>query len=103
MLEPFHIENKRLIVAGKIIKTAQLEQEMYDEVGKPEDIIVGLRKNAVKVDIFTFWQCIPEIETPHLIVTPRYKYPMEWDDVAVLPIKSYDYWWSQQIKSSTRD
>ena len=27
---------------------------------------------------------------------------MEWDDIAVLPVKSYDDWWSKQIKSRTR-
>ena len=102
MLEPLQINNKRLIVEGKTIKTAHLEQEWYDDIGEPEEIVEGLKKNAVKADIFTFWQCLPEIEAPQLIVTPRYKYSMEWDDVAVLPIKNYDDWWSKQINSSTR-
>ncbi|HEY1248597.1 MAG TPA: GNAT family N-acetyltransferase [Nitrososphaera sp.] len=102
MLEPFQIENKSLIVSGKIIKTAELEQEWYDYVGEPEEIVEGLRKNSVKADIFTFWQGLPEVSAPHLTVTPRYKYYMEWDDIAVLPIKSYDYWWSKQTNSSIR-
>jgi hypothetical protein len=102
MPEPFQIYNKSLIVVGKIIKTAHLEQEWCDNVGEPAEIVEGLRKNSIKVDIFTFWQYLPEIVVPHLTVTPRYKYYMEWDDIAVLPITNYDYWWSKQINSSTR-
>src|SRR5262245_8988460 len=102
MLEPFQINDKHLTVVGKIIKIARLEQEWYDDIGEPEQIVEGLRNNSVKADVFTFWQCLPEIEAPALIVTPRYKYYMEWDDIAVLPIKSYDHWWSKQINSSIR-
>ena len=49
----------------------------------------------VKVDIFTFCQRLPE-------TTPKYKYYMEWYDIAVLPVKSYEHWWSKQIKTRTR-
>ena len=54
-----------------------------------------LKQNAVKVDIFTFCQRLPEM-------VPKYEYYMAWDNIAVLPVTSYDHWWSKQIKSSTR-
>jgi hypothetical protein len=28
---------------------------------------------------------------------------MEWESIAALPIKSFDYWWNHQIKSRTRN
>jgi hypothetical protein len=54
-----------------------------------------LRQNSAKVDLFTFCQRLPD-------TTPKYEYYMEWENIAVLSIKSYDHWWSNQIKSSTR-
>jgi hypothetical protein len=95
MFDEVQIHNKRLIITGRLVRTARIEQEWYYDVEEPESIVAGLRKNSIKVDIFTFWQRLPES-------TPRYKYHMEWDDIAALPVKSYDYWWSKQIKSRTR-
>ena len=95
MSDLLRIHNKDLIVAGRLIRTVRIEQEWYDDVGDPEEIVEALRQNSIKADIFTFWQRLPDS-------TPRYTYHMEWDDIAVLPVKSYDDWWSKQIKSRTR-
>jgi hypothetical protein len=95
MFNMLKICNKNLIVTGKLIRTARIEEEWFQDVNEPEKIIDALRQNSTKVDIFSFWQRLPES-------TPKYKYYMEWDDIAVLPVKSYDYWWSKQIKSRTR-
>lgn len=95
MLDIFQICNQSLIVTGRLIRTTRIEQEWYDNVREPEEIVKGLRQNSIKADIFTFRQCLPE-------VTPIYKYYMEFEDIAVLSIKDYDYWWSKQINSSTR-
>src|SRR4030095_4418587 len=83
MFDEVQILNKRLIVTGRLLRIARIDQEWYFDVEEPESIIEVLRQNYVKVDIFTFWQRLPDS-------TPRYKYYMEWDDLAVLPIKSYD-------------
>jgi hypothetical protein len=95
MLNTFQIYNKNMVITERLIRTARIDQELCDDVGDPERIAEALRKNAIKVDIFTFCQRLPETK-------PKYEYYMEWDDIAVLPIKSYDYWWSKQIKSNTR-
>ena len=47
-------------------------------------------------DLFTFWQRLPDTE-------PRFQYHMEWEEIAVLPVKSYDHWFKQQIKSRVRN
>jgi len=48
-----------------------------------------------RYDIFSFWQRFPDIK-------PRYRYFMEWDDVAVLEVKSFEDWW-QNIDRKTRN
>lgn len=83
------------MITGKFIRTVRIAEEWFDDVGEPQEIIEGLRQNSTKIDIFTFWQRFPES-------IPKYQYYMERDDIAVLPIKSYDDWWSKQIKSRTR-
>jgi hypothetical protein len=95
MFDEVQILDKRLIVTGRLLKLARIDQEWYFDVEEPESIVEVLRQNSIKVDIFTFWQRLPES-------IPRYKYHMEWEDIAALPVKSYDYWWSKQIKSRTR-
>src|SRR5712691_11228670 len=95
MLDMLQICNKSLIITGKLVKIARIEEEWFDDVEEPEEIVNALRQNSTKVDIFSFWQRLPDS-------TPKYQYHMEWDDIAVLPVKNYDYWWSKQIKSRTR-
>src|ERR1043166_6397166 len=95
MASILQICNKNMVVTGKIVRTARIEEEWFDDVEEPEEIIDDLRQNSIKVDIFSFWQRFPE-------KTPKYQYYMEWDDIAVVPVKSYDYWWSKQIKARTR-
>ena len=89
------IYNKNIIITRGLIRIARIDQELCDDIGEPERIAEVLRQNSVNADLFTFCQRLPE-------TTPRYEYYMEWDDIAVLPVKSYDHWWSNQIKSSTR-
>jgi hypothetical protein len=49
-----------------------------------------------KPDLLTFWQRMPDVE-------PKYPFHLEWDQIAVLPVKSYDHWWKNQIKSRVRN
>jgi hypothetical protein len=95
MSEPFQIYNKRILITGRILRTARLEEEWYEDVEDPERIMNKLIQNNINADVFTFWQRLPD-------TTPKYKYYMEWDNIATLTIKNYDHWWSKQIKSSTR-
>ena len=48
-----------------------------------------------RYDIFTFWQRYPDTK-------PRYKFQMEWDNVAALEIKTIQDWW-QSIDRKTRN
>jgi hypothetical protein len=74
-----------------------LEDEWYEDVRDPDSVINILANNpGFKPDIFTFWQRLPEIE-------PRYSFHTEWEEIAVLPIQSYEHWWKHQIKSRVRN
>lgn len=74
-----------------------LEDDWYEDVRDPEATIEFFKKNkSLNVDIFTFWQRPPDLEK-------RYKFPVEWEEIAILPVKSYDHWWNQQIKSRVRN
>jgi hypothetical protein len=90
------VAGKEIVITGGLVKTARLVEEWYQDVEAPELMIEAIKKSKVKVDIFTFWQRLPENET-------KYNYYMEHESIAVLPIKSFDCWWKYQINPKTRN
>ena len=87
---------KDIKVQGRFIRIARLDGDKYTFPDDPEAMIAGLRKCGTRIDLFTFWQGLPE-------TTPKYLYPMEWDNLAVLPVSTFDHWWNQQIRSFPRN
>ena len=80
---------------GSVI-TLSLEDEWYDDVRDPEAVIEVLKNSeGFKPDIFTFWQRLPDLE-------PKFSHHVEWEEIAVLPVESYDQWFNKQLKSRTR-
>ncbi len=74
-----------------------LEDDWYEDVRDPESVIKTLKASrGFKPDIFTFWQRLPDVD-------PKYPFYVELEEIAVLPIKSYDHWWNHQIKSRVRN
>lgn len=87
-----------LVIKGRIIKTASIFDEYWleaDKLPSPERVIVELQNRADKPDLFTFAQRVPDFE-------PKYKFYFEWDNIAVLPISTYEHWFQKQISSATR-
>lgn len=87
-----------VIKRGRFIKTAKIFDEYWlerDKLPEPEWIITELRKKEDKPDLFSFTQRVPDIE-------PRYGYHVEWENVAVLPVSTYEHWLQKQISSATR-
>jgi hypothetical protein len=87
---------KEIRVEGRVVRTARLDADRYHFLDDPETLIEGLRKSEKRIDLFTFLQRLPE-------TTPKYAYPMEWDNLAVLPVSTFDHWWTQQIRSFPRN
>ena len=83
-------------VQGRLLRIARLDGDKYKFLDDPEPVLEGLRKSDPRVDIFTFMQKLPE-------TTPKYAYPMEWDNLAVLSISTFDQWWTKQLDNKTRN
>ena len=84
------VADRDIKVQGKFLRIAHIDGEKYRFMADPEPVIAGLRKCGTRVDLFTFIQGLPESE-------PKYKYPMEWDNFAALPLTTFDNWWNQQL------
>jgi hypothetical protein len=81
---------KQIAFRGKLVRIASLDAEGYQYLDDPEAALESLRKGWPHADLFTF---IQRPSDP----TPQYHYPMEWDNLAVLNITTFDHWWNQQI------
>src|SRR4051794_11853829 len=85
---PVTICGRDFNVAGRLIRTARLEGDSYKFLEDPEAFVEGFQKARDRVDLFTFTQRLPE-------ASPKYAYPWEWDNLAVLPLSTFDTWWSE--------
>jgi hypothetical protein len=83
-------------VDGRLIRIARLELDKYEFLHEPVSVLDGLRKSGIRIDLFTFLQKLPE-------TSPKYEYPMVWDNLAVLPVSTFDHWWNKQIRSYPRN
>lgn len=90
------VDNQEVRLKGRLVRVAGLEAEKYKYLDNPAPMIEGLRNSRVRVDIFTFIQRPPD-------TTPKYLYPMEWDNLAVLPISTFEDWWDRQIGFKARN
>jgi hypothetical protein len=89
------IQEKDIVVEGRLLKTVRLDEEWYEDLTNPEAFLQALRANDVNADLLTFWQRFPNS-------TPKFDYPVEWEDLAVLPVRTFNEWWDSRIKSRTR-
>lgn len=90
------ILGKNIQIHGSLVKTARLDAENFLFVDDPNPVIDALRKSKCRIDLFTFIQKVGE-------PSPKHKYPMEWDNLAVLPISTFDHWWNHQIGFKARN
>ena len=90
------IKNIKIDIKGKYIRIAEVREEWDEDITNPKLTINMLKKRGVRIDLFTFVQRLPESR-------PKYNYYMEWDNVAAIPITSYEYWLKNQIPKQTRN
>jgi hypothetical protein len=95
-LDCVRIDGQTYCTTGSLIRIMALEDDWYEDVNDPASVIAALSRSDTKPDIFTFWQRVPHTEA-------RYQYYTEWESVAVLPITSFDHWWTKQIRDKTRN
>lgn len=84
------------MVKGGVCRIAHLDADDYKFLNDPKPVLAELRKSKMRMDLFTFLQKLPE-------TSPQYAYPMEWDNMAVLPVSTFERWWTEQIGNKTRN
>jgi len=90
------VGGKDIKVRGRLIRFAHLDGDKYTFPDDPEVTLAELRNCGTRIDVFTFLQRLPE-------TAPKYSYPMEWDNLAVLPVTTFEHWWDKQIRSLPRN
>jgi hypothetical protein len=83
-------------VEGRMLRLARPHGDGYRFLDNPTTIVDALRQCGTRVDLFSFAQRLPETK-------PVYHYAMEWDNYAVLPISTFENWWTKQIGFKARN
>ena len=88
--------NQQIRISGRMLRIARLDAELYHFLSDPDSLLKRLRDSNERIDIFTFLQGLPDTE-------PKFKYQIEWDNLAVAPISTFENWWTKQISGKTRN
>jgi hypothetical protein len=96
MAKLIHVCGREICIEGRILRIAHPHGDRYRFLDDPEPIVKGLQLCSARVDLFTFAQRLPETE-------PKFAYPVEWDNFAVLPVSTFENWWTKQLDNKTRN
>jgi hypothetical protein len=81
---------QQIRIRGGFCRIAKLEADKYHFLENPQEMLDGLRNCSERVDLFHFLQKLPDSQ-------PKYDFPMEMDNLAAIPVTTFDHWWNQQI------
>jgi len=95
MALPLIVCGREIKIQGRFPRIARIEGDGYLFLDDPEPVISRLRQSGKSIHLFTFMQKLPD-------TTPKYDYPMEWDNFAALRVTSFDDWWNS-IGKKTRN
>lgn len=87
---------REIKIEGRLLRIGRIRGEKYLFLDDPVPVVEAAKESKAGIDIFTFMQRLPESE-------PKYKYPMELDNLATLPISTFDHWWTKQVDNKTRN
>jgi hypothetical protein len=90
------IYGRELVVEGRLCRVGHLDADDYKFIDDPEAAIAELRRTKPRMDLFTFLQRLPD-------TTAKHAYPIEWDNLAVLPVSTFENWWTKQIGFKARN
>jgi len=96
MMKSILIEGNQVVIRGSIVKTARLRDEYYVPVNEPGPFIAAVCASGIKADLLTLVQEIHD-------ETPKLSFHYEWDDLAVLPLSTYENWLNKQITFRPRN
>jgi len=87
---------REIQVQGRLVRIARLDGDKYKFLDNPELLVDALQKFHKRIDIFTFMQRLPD-------VSPKFDYPMELDNLAVLRVSTFEDWWTKTIGFKARN
>src|SRR5215469_5332782 len=87
---------KEVRIDKRLVRVGYLDGEGYQFLEDPEIGLQSLRNSRNRIDVFTFIQTLSD-------VSPKYNYPMEWDNFAALRISTFDEWITHQINFKVRN
>jgi hypothetical protein len=87
---------KEIRIEGGLVRSAFIDGEGYEFLEDPEVVLKSLRSSGARIDLFTFIQKLSD-------TTPRYNYPLEWDNMAALRVSTFDDWMTKQIDFKVRN
>jgi len=87
---------KELRTRGKLVRIGFIDGEGYQFLEDPEAALGALRKSGARIDLFTFIQKLSD-------TSPKYRYPMEWDNMAALPVATFENWLKHQVDFKVRN
>src|SRR5690242_20892502 len=90
------INDKSVVVVGRLLKTLRLRDEYYEPLDAPARFVAAVQAGRTGADFLTFVQ---EINDP----TPRCPFHHEYDHLAVLPLSTYEHWANHQISAKAKD
>jgi len=82
-------------IRGRLLRIAKIAGDKYVFVDNPRTVAEGLRKSGVRVDLFTFLRRLGTTEL-------QFPYYMEWDNLAVLQVSTFEHWLKSQIRFAPR-
>jgi hypothetical protein len=88
-----------LRVHGRLLRTAQLNDEFYVSPGDPSEFMARMKHQRVGADVFTFVQELHDREVHHA----QHPHRVSWDEMAVMPVSTYAHWFDKQIKFKPRN
>ena len=87
---------KELRTSGRLVRIGFIDGEGYQFLEDPKSALEALRKSGARIDLFTFIQKLSD-------TSPKYSYPMEWDNFAAVPVSTFDNWLKHQIDFKVRN
>jgi len=92
------VDQDEIVVRGRFLRIASIKDEEVRETEvllRPESYVSKIRRENLGADVFTFSEPYPD-------AAPALPYPFELDNLAVIPITTFDDWWQNRMTQVTR-
>jgi len=90
------VDGKEVQVTGRFVKTARVLSELHVPLQDPVALVQQVRQARLRADIFTFVQSVNDR-------TPKHTFRQQLDQMAVLPLTTYDDWYTKKLYNKPRN